>query len=805
MANTDYKPSGGGGLFTPLAELAEGVDYLDTTFKLKGYSVPSQQDLIDGLAGLIDDEIVIVTKFEAGQCQVKRGAADTVPNKHAADAVIWFFSASVGRDPKEHAGGDQLSVKVQPSTIGGGTLPIKSSPPNGVTMNWRFYRPYAPGQMQADGHPWFQPSTLTSSDPNLTLTWAHRDRAMQADKLFDHSVGNIGPEPGTTYTARIFKGDPINGDIRRTEVGITGNAWNYQWAQALTDLGAAGDPDAGETVDGGIIFTSTRDNFDSWQWYTIFFKLDTQGSFLRVAQFSQMVAQNSPTDADTVGPNSAVYAAQLALMAAQQPGAETPGSGDVITAGIYVAGLSATGGQLTSFYTPINRNLFEAPYTWLRRLGIDGGAAENAGRIVTVAARPSDRLTDTHIVRSRFNYPKGTGVTLPFNTAAAPAFTPWATIKFTLQYLERTATIATSSFFDGVPISGVTIGSMALIGAEVVRVAGISEFTITLDRGCADTVPQKHNANSRIWFFEAMSGNDPFGYPWIALPEPGGSSVEVKMVPAVYGPPLLDADVPTDVLDFNRRALRPLPPGRVVVNGRPWFEGAITQPDSGVMITWASRNRVEQDTSIFDHTSAPIPGEAGQQHKLTMTVWVPSRVRGVPPTKVTVREILIDGDSYNYTYEQAQADGYKVGRLLGVCGYVSCDLYLAATRDGLDSWQGYSILLRLPSYPCAPGQIPGGGQGPGVPGGGNGQPGGDPNNPNPGDDTGAPDPIDNGGNGDNGNGPPKPPDPPPDWPDPVDPPPQDDPEDPNPTLAAHWDTNWDRHWDAYREDNTGGQ
>lgn len=37
----------------------------------------------------------------------------------------------------------------------------------------------------------------------MTVTWAHRDRILQDDKLFSSTEASIGPEPGTTYIARL--------------------------------------------------------------------------------------------------------------------------------------------------------------------------------------------------------------------------------------------------------------------------------------------------------------------------------------------------------------------------------------------------------------------------------------------------------------------------------------------------------------------------------------------------------------------------------------------------------------------------
>ncbi|MCY1380349.1 hypothetical protein D9M69_681580 [compost metagenome] len=42
---------------------------------------------------------------------------------------------------------------------------------------------------------------------DVVLAWAHRDRLTQADQLIDTTMGSIGPEAGTTYSARLLRAD----------------------------------------------------------------------------------------------------------------------------------------------------------------------------------------------------------------------------------------------------------------------------------------------------------------------------------------------------------------------------------------------------------------------------------------------------------------------------------------------------------------------------------------------------------------------------------------------------------------------
>jgi len=809
MANSDYKGNTPTNQFAPLATLGKPLEYLDRIMQLGRANFPRTDSLQVGMAALVDDEFMRVTGLAPGTVAVARGTADTVPARHETNALVWFINTSVvGSDRKEYSAGETLSVKYSPFTIGGGPLPVQMSEIDVVTYDWRFYRPYPPGQMRVSGARWFEQHHLAADNPIMLLTWAHRDRLLEADQLVDHDEPDIGPEPGTSYTVRIYDDKDV---LLRTEAGIMAehhdrwgtpipSAWAYTWRQAMVDFGFDQPTQSEMMKRGKLTLFSTRDGFDSWQGYEINFDLNTQGTFIRVAQAAEITAQAPGDDPDGEGgtpPLTGAFVAQAAGIAAQRPSALDDGG--TIVDGVYVGSIREGAGQETSFYTPLNRNLFEAPYAFL--LKIDRSLAP---RLITVTARPSDRLTDGHDVFTRYDYPQGTGQLLPFNNVMGPGWTPWLTLATGITQLQNEIAVDRTSFADGVSLSDVQVGQVALIDAEVVRVDAKGEGTITLARGCYDTIPGAHRAAARVWFFEAGAGNDPTAYPLRASANNAvGAAIDVKVVPAVFGPPLPLSEVPTDRLDFARRVERPYPPGQVLVNGNRWFMGAVMRKDSGpAVITWVHRNRITQASNVVDHLAADRAPEDGTKYELEMYIVVVPKAPA-QPYRVDIRKVIVDGLRFEYTWEMAQQDGYRAGYALGACGSVTVGMTLTTIRGEFRAWQSYVIPMSLPSYTCPPGQQGGGGQlpgsGGGSGGGGNGSTGGG-GGYNPGD--GPKDPIDNGG-GDNGAGPPPPVLPPIEWPDPVEPPVTPDPEDPNPELAAHWDLNWDRHWDAYNKDNQG--
>lgn len=813
MANKDYKVTNTRASdFTPLAELADQIDYLQHELPLGRTNFARIDILQVGMACLCDDEFMQIIAITSTGVTVKRGVADTVPARHAGLSLIWFFDNTLmGADGVEHSAGETNSVKYSPYTIGGGSMPISNSEIDTVTYNWRFFRPYPPGQMRVRGQRWYIPQHLAADNPNMLFTWAHRDRILEADRLFDHDVTNIGPEPGTTYIARIYD---HNGNLKRTVTDIMAvvrnkygqlipPSWNYTWQQAMTDLGFENPAAESEIVQGFITFHSIRQGFDSWQGYRIDFDIDTQGKYIKVAQLAEMAAQPVQPDANTP-PLEGVFVGQQALMAAQRPGPETPDTDAVGGEGMYVAQLAEPVGQETNFYTPMNRNLFEAPYAFLYKRG----DSPDSVKLVTVVARPSDRLTDAHDIWTRYDWPAGSGAILSYDHVADPLWTPWATLLEPVTYLDDTFTYDKTSFLDGVPLTALQVGMVAQLDAEFIRIDAITPTSITVARGCYDTVPAKHAIGTRIWFVEIEHGNDPTNYPEKVIAGVLGGAVQVKMRPKVYGPQLDLLDVPTDRLQTKTRTQRPYPPGLVMANDKHWYEGGIPAVDQPITISWVHRNRTAQQDHVIDHMMGDQGREDEQKYRLTISVTV--RPEEGPSYVVIIRRVIVDGTEFVYTYDMAKQDGYRAGALMGVCGRVTVGLVLESIRYDLVSWQNYVIPLGLPSYKCPPGQPPGGGQLPPNTGNGNGNTGGGtPGGQTPGGDNtgdGPKDPVDNGGTpggGGNGDGPPDPPDLPPDWPDPVDPPPVD-PDDPNPNLGAHWDLNWDRHWDAYTGDDIGG-
>lgn len=189
------------GDFCPSAQIIDGIGHLNTAIKLT--FVTDIAGFTPGSVGVIDDETVQLVSVDwmTGNAVIKRGCGDSVPAPHAAGARIWLYADSAAVDLAEYAAGVTVSAKVLPYSSGG-WLDAALAPVDTLLMKQRQYRPYPPGNLLIGGVAY--PAAV---EGDVVLAWAHRDRVLQADQVVDTTQANIGPEAGTTYSARLLRAD----------------------------------------------------------------------------------------------------------------------------------------------------------------------------------------------------------------------------------------------------------------------------------------------------------------------------------------------------------------------------------------------------------------------------------------------------------------------------------------------------------------------------------------------------------------------------------------------------------------------
>lgn len=304
--------------------------------------------------------------------------------------------------------------------------------------------------------------------------------------------------------------------------------------------------------------------------------------------------------------------------------------------------------------------LLEIPYRDLVRAV---GAAEasvrpvDACHLAAVALRPTTTSL-AYVLESR---PDGAD---KYITAGTGSWAPTGTVVGTLS---RTATtVALDWAFN---LAAVEIGGEALIDDEIVRVDAVDleTNTITIARGCVDTIPQLHAAGARVWFVEGDTAGDRTEY----LPF---ETVFAKLLTRTSSQQLDPAFAPEMSIVMAQRQGRPYVCGNVKVNGQAWFNVVPTSADW--VVTWSHRDRITQQDQLVDHTAADIGPETG----VTYT----ARVYNALGTLVRTYS-GISANSWSYPRTTQQADG-----LTGMFTVV-----LLAVRGGLESLSSYTIQGRV--------------------------------------------------------------------------------------------------------------
>lgn len=207
----------------------------------------------------------------------------------------------------------------------------------------------------------------------------------------------------------------------------------------------------------------------------------------------------------------------------------------------------------------------------------------------------------------------------------------------------------------------VEVGTYALIDDEVVRVNTIDlgAGTVSVGRGCLDTVCRPHTSGTRFWFAEDAQ-------VWDRREYVQGESIAAKGL-GNTGVAMVDLSAaPEDSKVMVGRAARPYAPGNFRLNGLQYptiMVGRLTA-------SWAHRDRTQQVVSpIIDHTAGNIGPETGTTYRVDVyTENGTTLIKSFPG---------ITGTTWTWPAEETENPA-------GI-NYVK----VTAVRDGLDSYQSH--------------------------------------------------------------------------------------------------------------------
>lgn len=247
-----------------------------------------------------------------------------------------------------------------------------------------------------------------------------------------------------------------------------------------------------------------------------------------------------------------------------------------------------------------NKQIIESPYIELvQRLGqsvIDSSLSTNpdVGYLLVSAGRP-----DSAIKAEAFENSSGTYVS-SFYFDFAPAGVLSAAISKT----DATIVLSQSSDLDLI-----VVGNAAIIDSEIVKVLSITGNTLTIGRGLFDTVPEAHAVGAKFLLYDINAESNQTQYVF-------GESLNVKLLPISSNSTSDITGVTPTTVTFNRRAIRPYPPGNLKISGS-YFPSQVL--DVAVSVTWAHRSRTQQTGSDYIvFTDGSVGPEAGTTYSIRL-------------------------------------------------------------------------------------------------------------------------------------------------------------------------------------------
>lgn len=291
----------------------------------------------------------------------------------------------------------------------------------------------------------------------------------------------------------------------------------------------------------------------------------------------------------------------------------------------------------------VNHAFFEAPYHWL--IHYQGQP---------VADTVKDTTDGYMAITAETPTPDATGAELWIDDGAG--YVPRGDSEF-CEVARLTASVGimdTVFTVDSPPVE-FNAGSWAMIDGEIVRLDSISGNSITVGRGCLDTVPTTHENGAMLMFVpeSAITTSDIYQ---------SGDTISAKLLTETsLGMLGIDAAAVAQ-LTFANRATRPYPPAKLRIDADPEPIEVGGKP----VISWASRNRLTQIAyAINDTEDASITAESGTTYSVTIK--------------------RADTLSTIYSVSGLTTLSDTVASVGGYIGDVILEVW--AARDGYDSWQ----------------------------------------------------------------------------------------------------------------------
>ena len=278
-----------------------------------------------------------------------------------------------------------------------------------------------------------------------------------------------------------------------------------------------------------------------------------------------------------------------------------------------------------------------------------------------------------------------------YSLSVVADFAPWAYTADALT--EVTTSVDASSSKD---LSIATAGTLAYINDEIVQVSAIDEdssgiYTLTLVRGCLDTVPVKHGAGSAIILWEEFAESSETQYV-------RGEEVSAKFLTTTEQDQLTLAEAPEDSMQLDSRAIRQFAPGNLRIDGL-YYPQSYTWTGTHTL-TWNRRsNVVLAFGGVFGHAETGDVSSASDSQTYVVEVWVLMDTTSASYDYEKIFEKNV-GDVVTYDLDVSSVDGDSVdSNYMDVPeGARAVEVRVTAVQDGYRSWQSATVSLQVPPY-----------------------------------------------------------------------------------------------------------
>ena len=291
----------------------------------------------------------------------------------------------------------------------------------------------------------------------------------------------------------------------------------------------------------------------------------------------------------------------------------------------------------------VNHAFFEAPYHWL---------IHYQGQTVADTVKTT---TDGYIaITAEAPTPDATGAELWID--GGTGYVPHGDAEFCeVARLTSAVGIIDTVLAVDFPPSEFLPGSWALLDAEIVRLDSITGNSITVGRGCLDTVPTAHDTGAALMFA-----------PEPAITASGiyqtGETISAKLLTETSLGILGIDSASVAQLTFANRAIRPYPPAKLRIDTEP----EPVEVGGNPVISWASRNRLTQIAyAIADTEDASITAEPGTTYSITIK-------------RADTLATIYSASGLTTLSDTVTSVGGYIGDVI---------LEVWAVRDGYDSWQ----------------------------------------------------------------------------------------------------------------------